>query len=55
MESLDRLLGMLEPKAVIPIHTDAPDEFEKLFGFKYNVVRLKDGETIAATPYHEYK
>jgi ribonuclease J len=49
MESLDHLLCMLNPHVVIPIHTDAPDEFEKLFGVKYNVKRLRDGETFTTS------
>jgi mRNA degradation ribonuclease J1/J2 len=48
MDSLDQLIGELHPQAVIPIHTDAPEEFERLFGGKYPVRRCMDGETFAA-------
>ena len=46
MSSMHEVLRLLNPKAIIPIHTDNPDAFAKLFGDEWNVVLLKDGESI---------
>lgn len=48
MASLDRLLDMLKPKAIIPIHTDNPQRFAELFCEKWPVILLEDGESFAA-------
>lgn len=48
MVSLDRLLDLLKPKAIIPIHTDNPRCFADLFCDKWPVILLKDGESFAA-------
>lgn len=48
MASLDRLLDMLKPKAIIPIHTDNPRCFADLFCDKWPVILLEDGESFAA-------
>ena len=48
MASLDRLLDMLKPKAIIPIHTDNPRRFADLFCDKWPVILLEDGESFAA-------
>ena len=48
MASLDRLLDMLKPKAIIPIHTDNPRQFADLFCDKWPVILLEDGESFAA-------
>jgi ribonuclease J len=48
LNSLEQLIGWLRPQAVIPIHTDCPEEFERLFGGKYPVRHCMDGETFAA-------
>ncbi len=44
MKSLHALFEKLNPKAVIPIHTDNPAAFAQLFSEKWPVVLLKDGE-----------
>lgn len=46
MESLRTLIGMLRPNAIIPIHTDAPQVFAKLFGDKWPIMIMHDGETF---------
>ena len=48
MASLDRLLDMLKPKAIIPIHTDNPLQFADLFCDKWPVILLEDSESFAA-------
>lgn len=48
MASLDRLLDLLKPKAIIPIHTDNPRCFADLFCDKWPVILLEDGESFAA-------
>ena len=48
MKSLDNLLHLLQPKAVIPIHTDSPQTFAKQFKDKWHVLLLHDGETFHA-------
>ncbi len=47
MASLDRLLDMLKPKAIIPIHTDNPRHFANLFCDKWPMILLEDGESFA--------
>ena len=47
MDSLRDFFAMLQPKAIIPIHTDQPEEFAKLFCDKWPVIRLHDGESIS--------
>lgn len=47
MNGLRELLTLLNPKAVIPIHTDNPDLFEQLFSEEWNVIRLHDGDAIS--------
>lgn len=44
MESLSCVISLLKPKAIIPIHTDNPDEFELRFKSELPVIRLHDGE-----------
>ena len=44
MESLHNVISLLSPKAIIPIHTDNPDEFEQRFSKQLPVIRLHDGE-----------
>ena len=46
MNSMHELFNMLQPKTIIPIHTDAPNGFENIFGNKWRVVILNDGESI---------
>ena len=47
MDSLRNFFALLQPKAIIPIHTDRPDEFAKLFGNEWHVIRLRDGEPFS--------
>lgn len=47
MENLESLITMLNPKAIIPIHTDAPDKFAELFCEKWPVILMHDGETFS--------
>lgn len=49
MTSLDELISMLRPKAVIPIHTDNPRSFAELFCDKWSVILLNDGESFYAS------
>ena len=46
MGSMNNLFRLLQPKAIIPIHTDSPDKFAELFGEEWPVIRLHDGESI---------
>lgn len=48
MASLDELLDMLKPKAIIPIHTDNPRHFADMFCEKWPVILLEDGESFSA-------
>lgn len=48
MKSLDELITELDPKAIIPIHTDNPRAFADLFCNKWPVILLNDGEYFAA-------
>lgn len=50
MKSLRDFFRMLHPKAIIPIHTDHPEEFIKLFCDEWPVIHLQDGESIAPLP-----
>ena len=46
MKSLGELFSLLQPNGIIPIHTDRPDDFVKLFGNDWPVIRLHDGESF---------
>lgn len=48
MQSLKTIIELLSPKAVIPIHTDDPLTFREIFGDKWSVLLLKDGEAYSA-------
>ena len=48
MKSLDELITELDPKAIIPIHTDNPRVFANLFCEKWPVILLNDGEYFSA-------
>lgn len=50
MQSMRKLFSLLHPSEIIPIHTDSPDDFKKLFGHDWNIRLLNDGESILATP-----
>lgn len=47
MNSLRDVFRQLHPKALIPIHTDAPEKFAELFSDEWPVVVLDDGDGIA--------
>lgn len=44
MDSLSNVISLLKPKAIIPIHTDNPDEFVRRFKDKLPVIRLYNGD-----------
>ena len=46
MKSLREIFRHLQPKAIIPIHTDKPDKFAELFCDDWNIIRLHDGQSI---------
>lgn len=46
MQELPKVFAILRPSAIIPIHTDHPAAFERLFGSEWPVVCLHDGETF---------
>lgn len=46
MDSVKKLVEMLNPKIIIPIHTDAPQSFAELFCDKWPVLIMEDGETF---------
>ena len=47
MASLRDFFRMLQPKAIIPIHTDNPEAFANLFSDEWPVTVLNDGESIS--------
>ena len=47
MESLKKVAEQLNPKAIIPIHTDDPDGFVKYFSDEWPVLQLNDGEVFS--------
>ena len=47
MNDLREFFRMLQPKGIIPIHTDSPEEFARLFGDEFNIVRLHDGQSLS--------
>ena len=49
MKDLRRFFRLLQPKAIIPIHTDSPEQFAKLFCDEWSVIRLYDGQSISLT------
>lgn len=51
MEDLKELVSKLQPKAIIPIHTDNPQAFADLFRDKWHVILLKDGESFSTDMY----
>ena len=46
MKSMREILQLLQPKAIIPIHTDRPDAFVEQFCDEWPVIRLLDGQSI---------
>ncbi len=47
VSDLRHFFQLLQPKAIIPIHTDKPEEFAKQFSDEWPVVLLNDGESIS--------
>ena len=47
MNDMRAFFTMLQPKAIIPIHTDNPDGFVEIFGKEWHVVKLHDGDTFS--------
>jgi ribonuclease J len=45
MENLEQIFEILQPNTIIPLHTDNPNTFAALFGNKWNVLKLHDGES----------
>ena len=43
MKDLCEFFNLLQPKAIIPIHTDAPDKFSEAFEKEWPVVQMNDG------------
>lgn len=52
MDSLRGLISMLNPRVIIPIHTDAPHKFAELFSDEWPVLLLNDGESISPISEH---
>lgn len=48
IKSLEELISELDPKAIIPIHTDNTRAFANLFCDKWPVILLDDGESFSA-------
>ena len=46
MNSLRDVLQLLKPKAIIPIHTENPEAFAKLFKDEWQVIVLNDGDSF---------
>lgn len=46
MKSLEKLFNMLQPKGIIPMHTDSPNVFDSLFRDKWKIIQLHDGESF---------
>lgn len=49
MNSLRDFFRLLNPKAIIPIHTDKPEEFAQLFSDEWSVLLLNDGDGISVS------
>ena len=47
MNSMREVFRLLHPKALIPIHTDAPEKFAELFSAEWSVILLNDGESVS--------
>ena len=47
MKDMREFFHQLQPKAIIPIHTDSPDEFAKQFCDKWPIIRLYDGQSVS--------
>lgn len=47
MNSLREVIRLLHPKAIIPIHTDNPEDFAQLFSDEWPIIVLNDGDGIS--------
>lgn len=47
MNSLRDVFRMLHPKAIIPIHTEKPEQFAQLFSDEWSVIVLNDGDCFS--------
>ncbi|MCR4965941.1 MAG: hypothetical protein K6A41_09835 [Bacteroidales bacterium] len=47
MDSMREFLSLVNPRAIIPIHTDDPKSFAKLFQDEWPVILLNDGDTFS--------
>ena len=48
MNSMREVFRQLRPKAIIPIHTDAPEKFAEQFSDEWPVKLLNDGDSVSA-------
>jgi len=55
MNSLRQVFSLLHPKVIIPIHTESPETFAKLFGDDWTVVVPNDGDAISISAYCQLK
>ena len=46
IKSMREFFCMLQPQGIIPIHTDNPEAFGKLFCDEWPIIRLNDGESV---------
>ena len=46
IKDLRKFFRLLQPKAIIPIHTDNPENFAKQFCDEWQVIRIYDGQSI---------
>ena len=49
IQKMHEIFELLQPKAIIPIHTENPDMFAQLFGNRWTICRLDDGDSISVT------
>lgn len=47
MQGMEQFLRLLNPQAIIPIHTEEPDKFVELFGKEWIILRIHDGDSIS--------
>ena len=47
MADLREFFRLLHPKAIIPIHTENPEEFAKEFGNEWKIIVMKDGDCFS--------
>ena len=52
IQKMHEIFELLQPSAIIPIHTDNPDMFAQLFGNRWSILRLHDGETFTPNSKH---